>query len=111
MDKILSALNHLDCSELDHADWIRVGMALKNEGYDVNIWDEWSSKDAARYHPGECAKRWRSFREAFRSPPGPSSGGKEKGAFREESHAHRGRCADSRTARDIAQTPFGSTKK
>ena len=75
MDKILSALNHLDCAELDHADWIRVGMALKNEGYDVNIWDEWSSKDAARYHPGECAKRWRSFREAFRSPPGPSSGG------------------------------------
>ncbi|MBQ6722475.1 MAG: AAA family ATPase, partial [Clostridia bacterium] len=62
MDKILSALNHLDCSELDHADWIRVGMALKNEGYDVNIWDEWSSKDAARYHKGECAKRWKTFR-------------------------------------------------
>ena len=29
------------------------------------------------------------------------------GAFRKESHAHRGRCAASRTARDIAQTPFG----
>ena len=28
-----------------------------------------------------------------------------KGAFRKESHAHRGRCAVSRTARDIAQTP------
>ena len=27
------------------------------------------------------------------------------GAFRKESHAHRGRCAGSRTARDIAQTP------
>ena len=26
-------------------------------------------------------------------------------AFRKESHAHRGRCAVSRTARDIAQTP------
>ena len=28
-----------------------------------------------------------------------------KGAFRKESHAHRGRCTGSRTARDIALTP------
>ena len=61
MNTILSALEHLRCSELDHADWIRVGMALKSEGYDVSVWDEWSSRDPARYHPGECARRWRSF--------------------------------------------------
>ena len=29
-----------------------------------------------------------------------------KGAFRKESHAHRGRCADSRTARDIVGQDF-----
>jgi len=29
-----------------------------------------------------------------------------RGAFRKESHAHRGRCAGSRTARDIAQDPL-----
>ena len=63
MDKILSALNWLNCSEMDHGDWIKVGMALKTEGYDVSVWDEWSSRDPARYHPGECEKRWRTFRD------------------------------------------------
>ena len=61
MNNILSALEHLKCAELNHADWIKVGMALKTEGFDVGVWDEWSSKDAARYHPGECERRWRSF--------------------------------------------------
>lgn len=62
MNNIISALNYLNCAELDHAGWIAVGMALKNEGYDVSVWDEWSAKDPARYHPGECARRWNSFR-------------------------------------------------
>ena len=34
-----------------------------------------------------------------------------KGAFRKESHAHRGRCAVSRTARDIAHTPSAEIEK
>ena len=62
MDNILSALEHLNCANLDHAGWITVGMALKAEGYDVSVWDKWSSLDASRYHPGECERRWRSFR-------------------------------------------------
>lgn len=61
MNNILSALEHLKCAELNHADWIKVGMALKTEGFDVSVWDEWSSRDTARYHPGECERRWRSF--------------------------------------------------
>ena len=61
MDHILSALNALNCSELNYTEWIEVGMALKTEGYDVRVWDEWSSRDPARYHPGECEDRWRSF--------------------------------------------------
>lgn len=61
MNNILSALNYLNCSELDHDGWLRVGMALKTEGYDVSVWDAWSATDSARYHPGECARRWRSF--------------------------------------------------
>ena len=61
MNNILSALNYLNCADLDHADWIKVGMALKSEGYDLGVWDEWSARDSARYHPGECARRWRSF--------------------------------------------------
>ncbi len=62
MNNIISALNYLNCADLDHAGWITVGMALKTEGYDVSVWDEWSAKDVDRYHPGECARRWNSFR-------------------------------------------------
>ena len=62
MNNIISALNYLNCADLDHAGWIAVGMALKTEGYDVSVWDEWSARDADRYHPGECARRWNSFR-------------------------------------------------
>ena len=62
MDRILSALKSLPCAELDHDGWLRVGMALKTEGYDVSVWDEWSALDSTRYHPGECARRWLSFR-------------------------------------------------
>ena len=62
MSNILSALNQLSCADLTHDEWIRVGMALKAEGYDLSVWDEWSSRDVSRYHPGECARRWASFR-------------------------------------------------
>ena len=62
MSNILSALNRLSCSDLTHDEWVRVGMALKAEGYDLSVWDEWSRRDAARYHAGECARRWNSFR-------------------------------------------------
>ena len=62
MSNILSALNRLACSDLTHDEWIRVGMALKAEGFDESVWDEWSSRDAARYHAGECVRRWNSFR-------------------------------------------------
>ena len=34
MDNVLSALNRLNCADLNHDEWIRVGMALKAEGYD-----------------------------------------------------------------------------
>ena len=61
MDNILSALDSISCAELTHDEWIRVGMALKAEGYDVDVWDDWSAKDPGRYHPGECERRWRSF--------------------------------------------------
>ena len=62
MNNILSALDHITCADLTHEEWVRVGMALKAEGFDVSVWDAWSAKDPARYHPGECARRWASFR-------------------------------------------------
>lgn len=59
-NNILSALKALPVAELSRADWITVGMALKEEGYPVSVWDDWSRNDD-RYHPGECEKKWNSF--------------------------------------------------
>ena len=38
-----------------------VGMALKDSGLPVTLWEQWSTRDAGRYHKGECAKKWESF--------------------------------------------------
>ena len=57
---ILSALKFLDVASMTRAEWITVGMALKAEGYPCSIWDDWSRNDA-RYHAGECERKWNSF--------------------------------------------------
>lgn len=44
----------------DYGTWDSVGMALKHEGYDVSVWDAWS-RGSAKYKPGECERKWRSF--------------------------------------------------
>ena len=59
-NNILAALGSLDVSTLDRAEWIQVGMALKEEGYPCSIWDDWSRNDK-RYHSGECEKKWAGF--------------------------------------------------
>lgn len=59
-NNILSALKAIDVSTLSRADWIAVGMALKEEGYPCSIWDDWSRNDK-RYHPGECERKWSGF--------------------------------------------------
>ena len=64
---ILSALEQIDVASLSYEDWLRVGMALKREGYPCETWDSWSRNDG-RYHPGECERKWRSFSEDHPSP-------------------------------------------
>ena len=54
-------LIHVDPIVLDYTEWINVGMALKDEGYSCDVWDEWSARDGRRYHPGECAQKWKGF--------------------------------------------------
>lgn len=54
-------LDFLNPALLDYTEWLNTGMALKEEGYSCSVWDEWSAKDSARYHPGECEKKWRTF--------------------------------------------------
>ena len=60
MSNIIPALQHIDVSALSYQDWINVGMALKAEGYDWTVWDDWSRADS-RYCPGECQRKWQSF--------------------------------------------------
>lgn len=62
MAELLELLNAIPCASLGHDEWLQVGMALKEEGYSVTDWDRWSRTDPARYHAGECEKRWTSFR-------------------------------------------------
>ncbi len=59
-NNILSALKTIDVASLSRAEWISVGMALKEEGYPCSIWDDWSRNDR-RYHPGECERKWNGF--------------------------------------------------
>lgn len=58
---ILDALNALNPCDCDYQQWTDVGMALKAEGFPCSVWDDWSSRDSARYHPGECERKWKTF--------------------------------------------------
>lgn len=57
---LLNVLYAIPPGDLSYSDWIKVGMALKEEGYPMSVWDEWS-KDDDRYQPGECEKKWDTF--------------------------------------------------
>lgn len=61
MDNYSELLRYIDPSSLDYQGWVNVGMALNYEGCDCSVWDEWSSRDSERYHPGDCARKWRTF--------------------------------------------------
>lgn len=61
---LLTCLEAIDPGALSYQDWTLVGMALKEAGYGPEVWDEWSRRDPGRYHPGECARKWETFRGA-----------------------------------------------
>lgn len=58
---LADAIESMDPSSLSYAEWVEVGMALHQSGLPLSLWDSWSSKDARRYHPGECAGKWDGF--------------------------------------------------
>lgn len=57
---LMEILRHVPAASCDYQEWVNVGMALKSEGYSVTDWDSWSRADA-RYHAGECVKKWATF--------------------------------------------------
>lgn len=58
---LLEALEHIDPAGLSYQDWVAVGMGLKEAGYPASAWEGWSRRDPARYHDGECLRKWDSF--------------------------------------------------
>lgn len=54
-------LQHVPVSQLSYSEWTEVGMALKAEGYTVQVWDRWSQADR-RYKSMECYKKWDTFK-------------------------------------------------
>lgn len=60
-DNLEELLQYIDPAGLSYSEWCGIGMALKDAGYPVSVWDSWSARDGARYHAGECAKKWHSF--------------------------------------------------
>ena len=67
------ALEFLSPSALTYDEWVAVGMALKDGGLPVTVWEQWSTRDAGRYHKSECVKKWESFHGGGGSPVTVSS--------------------------------------
>lgn len=59
---IPTVLNAIDPAACDYDEWTSIGMALKAGGFPCSMWDSWSRRDAARYHEGECERKWESFK-------------------------------------------------
>ena len=60
IDKELLKYIPADCS---YDEWLKVGMALKHEGADWTVWDDWS-RTGSKYKRGECERKWNSFRRS-----------------------------------------------
>ena len=60
MSDIERLLDAIPVSDTSYDEWLRVGLALKNEGEPLSTWDNWSRNDP-RYHDGECRRKWASF--------------------------------------------------
>lgn len=65
MQEVLDAIDPAACS---YDEWVQVGMGLHEQGYDVQVWDDWSRNDADRYHAGECERKWSSFGHSDQAP-------------------------------------------
>lgn len=59
-----ACLDAIDPTACNYSEWVSVGMALQAEGFGWDVWDEWSRKDQARYHDGECERKWRTFKQS-----------------------------------------------
>ena len=72
-NELKEALDFISPAALTYDEWLMVGMGLKDSGLPVTVWEQWSTRDAGRYHKGECVKKWESFHGGGASPVTASS--------------------------------------
>ena len=58
--RVRRMLDFINPSSLTYDDWLAVGMALKNIGFDCSDWKNWSRSDE-RFRDGECEYKWQGF--------------------------------------------------
>jgi hypothetical protein len=58
---LMAALDAIDPCMCAYEQWAEVGMALHHEGYPVDVWREWSARDAKRYNERDFESKWRGF--------------------------------------------------
>jgi hypothetical protein len=52
-------LQHIS-PDIEYAEWVNVGMALKQHGVSCGVWDSWSASSQL-YRDGECDRKWATF--------------------------------------------------
>lgn len=58
---LLECLAAIPPGDLTYSEWITIGMSLKESGFPASVWEDWSRGDPARFHPGECERKWATF--------------------------------------------------
>ena len=58
---ILECLPQINPAMLNYDEWLAIGMAIKQAGGTVEMWDSWSSSDK-RHKDKDCIGRWNGFR-------------------------------------------------
>ena len=61
-NELQQALDAISPGSCTYQEWLAVGMGLKEASMPVSAWEHWSERDGSRYHKGECARKWESFR-------------------------------------------------
>lgn len=54
---IAECLKQINPAALEYDEWLQVGAAIKHEGGDCVLWDQWSQSDP-RYRSNDCTGRW-----------------------------------------------------
>ena len=73
-EELIEALYCINPAQLDYKDWLKIGAALKYEGIDYAIFDNWSAQDAStndkgqpRYNEEANYKTWLNFSDSGRN--------------------------------------------